>query len=202
MNNFIHYFFICYHRIKLRLLGVSFGKDLRIYDRIYIKRSKRASLIIGDGLTYTSGSGLNPICSNNRGVIRLDDSANVVIGNNCGMSSTILWAKESITIGNNVLIGGGTLIMDCDRHSLDFRIRNGSIRNEYGKKIDSQSAKTAPIVIEDDVLIGARVIILKGVKIGAHSIIGAGSVVTKDIPSDVIAGGNPCKVIQSIEMDQ
>ena len=159
-------------------------------------------MIIGDNFTFTSGNGLNPITSNTIGELRLDDQAELIIGDNCGMSSAVLWAYKSITIGNNVLIGGGCLIMDSDRHSIDYRIRNGNIRDEKGKKIDTQSAKTAPIVIEDDVLIGARVIILKGVKIGARSIIGAGSVVTKDIPSDVIAGGNPCKVIQSIKQDR
>ena len=61
---------------------------------------------------------------------------------------------------------------------------------------------SAPIVIEDDVWIGARSIILKGVHIGARSIIAAGSVVTKDIPSDVIAGGNPCKVIREINQNE
>lgn len=60
------------------------------------------------------------------------------------------------------------------------------------------TAASAPIVIEDNVLVGARCIILKGVTIGARSIIGSGSIVTKDIPSDCIAAGNPCKVIKSI----
>ena len=57
---------------------------------------------------------------------------------------------------------------------------------------------SAPINIEDDVWIGARCQILKGVHIGARSIIAAGSIVTKDIPSDVVAGGNPCRVIRSL----
>ena len=55
-----------------------------------------------------------------------------------------------------------------------------------------------PVVIEDDCFIGAGSIILKGVHIGARTIIGAGSVVTKDIPADVTAGGNPCKVMKVI----
>jgi len=58
---------------------------------------------------------------------------------------------------------------------------------------------SAPIIIEDDVWIGARCQVLKGVTIGARSIIAAGSVVTKDIPCDVIAGGVPCKVIREIK---
>ena len=57
---------------------------------------------------------------------------------------------------------------------------------------------TVPIVIEDDVLIGTRCIILKGVTIGARSIIGSGSVVVKSIPADCIAAGNPCKIIRYI----
>lgn len=63
---------------------------------------------------------------------------------------------------------------------------------------DTQTAKTSSISIEDDVLIGTCSIILKGVTIGARSIIAAGSVVTKSIPADCIAGGNPCKVIRYI----
>ena len=55
---------------------------------------------------------------------------------------------------------------------------------------------SSPIVIEDDVFIGVNCIILKGVTIGARSIIAAGSVVTKSIPADCIAGGNPAKVIR------
>ena len=56
-----------------------------------------------------------------------------------------------------------------------------------------------PIVIEDDVMIGTRCIILKGVTIGARSVIAAGSIVTKSIPADCIAGGNPAKVIKTLE---
>lgn len=65
-----------------------------------------------------------------------------------------------------------------------------------GTSIDSATANSAPIIIEDDVMIGTRCIILKGVIIGARSIIAAGSVVTKSIPADCIAAGNPAKVIK------
>ncbi len=65
--------------------------------------------------------------------------------------------------------------------------------SEYLKNIPSAS-----IIIEDDVWTGTRCIILKGVHIGARSIIAAGSVVVKDIPADCVAGGNPCKVIKNL----
>lgn len=88
--------------------------------------------------------------------------------------------------------------MDTDAHSLDYMVRRLREKNADGFGMDGLSAATAPIVIEDDVLIGTRCIILKGVTIGARSIIGSGSVVVKSIPADCIAAGNPCKIIRYI----
>lgn len=79
------------------------------------------------------------------------------------------------------------MIFDTNFHNTDWRVRR--------TPEDIKTAKTAPISIGDDCFIGARCIICKGVKIGARSIIAAGSVVVSDIPEDCIAGGNPCKVI-------
>ena len=81
--------------------------------------------------------------------------------------------------------------MDSDAHSLNYLERRMP-------SLDQIKKKNAPIIIEDDVLIGTRSIILKGVTIGARSVIGSGSVVTKSIPADCIAAGNPCKVIKYI----
>lgn len=113
------------------------------------------------------------------------------IGNNVGISSSCIWCSKSIAIGNNVKIGSGCIILDTDSHSLDFVNRRDS-------SLDHMNTNRQPIVIEDDALIGTHSIILKGVTIGARSIIGAGSVVTKDIPADCVAAGNPCRVIKMI----
>lgn len=193
-----HLLYIIYNRVKFHRLGIKFGKNLKVMDCLYIKKSNSSIISIGDNFTFSSGGGYNPISSNIKGYLRLDNNAVLLIGNNCGMSSSVLWVKESMVFGNNVKIGGGTLLMDNDCHSLDYRHRNGSMRGDQGELIDSKNAKSSPIVIEDDVLIGARCIILKGVTIGARSIIGAGSVVSKSIPSDCIAAGNPCKIIKRI----
>ena len=107
-----------------------------------------------------------------------------------GMSSTILWAKNSITIGDRVTIGANVVILDSDCHSLNHLDR--------WTENDMRNCKSKPIVIEDDVLIGAGSYILKGVHIGARSIIGAGSIVTTDVPSDCIFAGNPAKIIRKI----
>lgn len=122
-------------------------------------------------------------------------SARIIIGDNVGVSSSCLWANESITIGNNVLIGGDCIIIDSDVHShynVERRKGRAPLNGKY------KIVPTASVVIEDDVWIGARSLILKGVTIGARSIIGAGSVVTQSIPADCIAAGNPCKIIKKI----
>jgi acetyltransferase-like isoleucine patch superfamily enzyme len=109
------------------------------------------------------------------------------IGDDVGISGASISASESIRIGNRVLIGSGALITDSDAHAL------AASERFYGS-----NTRTAPVVIEDEVFIGARTIILKGVRIGKGSVIGAGSVVARDVPAGVIAGGNPCQVIKSL----
>ena len=84
--------------------------------------------------------------------------------------------------------------MDSDFHSIDWRLRCNPSK-------DYKNAKAKPIVIGNHVFIGARSIICKGVSIGEHSIIAAGSVVVSNIPSNCIAGGNPCKVIKIMNYD-
>lgn len=84
--------------------------------------------------------------------------------------------------------------MDSDAHSLSYVDRRESVQ-DMKNRIDRE------IVIGDDVLIGANSIILKGVHIGARSVVGAGSVVTKDVPEDCIVAGNPAKVIKGLKID-
>lgn len=194
--------YIGINRILFRLFGVTFGKGLRVYDRFYLTMHPGASLTIGDNFTFSSGDGINPLCRNLRGQISVDKNAVIIIGNNVGISSACIWAKERITIGNDVKIGGNCILMDSDNHSLDYRIRKSFQKDVHGEWIDHATAKKASINIEDDVFIGANSIILKGITIGARSIIAAGSVVTKSIPADCIAGGNPCKVIRYINGNQ
>ncbi len=194
-----HLLYILYNRFKFSFKGIKYGKNMKIYDQLRVKMDEGAKIVIGDNFTFISGGGYNPIMSNVQGSLRLNKNAKLIIGNNCGLSSAVLWIRERITLGNNVLVGGGALILDNDCHSLNYQYRNGSIRGAKGENIDAENILTSPVIIEDDVMIGARCIILKGVTIGARSIIGAGSVVVKSIPSDCIAAGNPCRVIKKID---
>lgn len=178
--------------------SVKIGKNSRILGPLYLRICKNGSMFVGDNFTFTSGNGINPISRNIRGIIFIDRNAKIIIGNDTGISSSCLWAKCNITIGNRVKIGGNCLLLDTDCHNLDYRIRNGNEIDEYGNRLDCSSASSIPIHIMDDVLVGANSIILKGVTIGERSIIAAGSVVAKSIPADCIAGGNPCKIIRYI----
>lgn len=189
-RKFRMFYYIFWNRFIFWINGVHFGKNMRAFNKFYLQKDASASITIGNNLTFTSGEAFNPLCRNIRGCIYAENNAKIHIGNDVGISSACIWAKKSISIGNHVKIGGDCILIDTDAHSLDYAIRRAP-------NIDSKNAHSRPIVIEDDVLIGTRCIILKGVTIGARSVIGAGSVVTKSIPADCIAAGNPCKVIKS-----
>lgn len=175
--------------LKLRILGIKHGKKCTIHGHLDIKLAPKSELCIGDNFYYSSGRSINPLCSNRVGCICVNDNAKIHIGNNVGMSSTILWAHKSIVIGDNVKIGGCVTILDSDAHSIDWKKRRCIYQ-------DTKDKQDVSITIENDVLVGMNTLILKGVTIGARSVIGAGSVVTKSIPADCIAAGNPCKVIK------
>lgn len=115
-----------------------------------------------------------------------DYGYNIYLGKEVMMNyGCVLLDVCKITIGENTLIGPHVQIYTAC-HAIDSKERKEGI--EYGK----------PVTIGQNVWIGGNATILPGVSIGDNSIIGAGSVVTKDIPANVIACGNPCKVIRSI----
>jgi maltose O-acetyltransferase len=96
---------------------------------------------------------------------------------------TSISAHDRVSIGRHCQIGNYTLIMDNDYHDMRDHLQLGASK---------------PIEIEDDVWIGARVTVLKGVRIGAGSVIGAGAVVTKDVPPRCFAAGVPAKVVRAL----
>ena len=185
-----------FNHIMFLMSGVEFGENMRIFNKVYLNVAKDSRVIIGNNFVMTSGEAFNPLCRMQRGMIYVESGAEVIIGNETSMSSPCIWAKNSITIGNHVHVGGDCIILDTDCHNLDYSIRRSHEVMEDGTSVDSATANSAPIIIEDDVMIGTRCIILKGVIIGARSVIAAGSVVTKSIPADCIAAGNPARVIK------
>ncbi len=101
-------------------------------------------------------------------------------------------AAKRIEIGNRVLLGANVTITDTDFHPLDAHER---VTNPV-------AGKNKPVKIEDDVFVGMNTVILKGVIIGRGAVIGANSVVTADVPAEVVAAGNPARVIRSVNIGQ
>jgi acetyltransferase-like isoleucine patch superfamily enzyme len=176
--------FACVTRFELAIKGISYGRSIIFHGTIHTKRFQNSSIIIGDNCTFLSRPFSNQIGVDRPCMISTQtEKAKIEIGNLCGFSGTVIGAFEHIKFGNNVRCGANTLITDSDWHTDDYR-----------------SGKSSPVFIEDNVWLGVNVTVLKGVTIGQNTIIGAGSVVTKDIPANVVAAGNPCKVIKQIKI--
>lgn len=131
----------------------------------------------------------------------------IIIGDHTFIGGSTFISRSSITIGNNVTIAWGCTIYDHDSHSLDYQERRKDIDDELADLRSKQNmvahknwevVNSKPIKICDDAWIGMNSIILKGVTIGEGAIVGAGSVVTKDVPAWTVVAGNPAKVVKTI----
>ena len=178
-----------WNKVYLKKKNVVYGKNLLIRGRLNFVGE--GEYIFGDDVTINSSPKINPTSGGVQSSLITCAGAVIKIGNNVGISHTAITATQSVEIGDDVLIGSNCMIADTDFHPLDADIRR-ECPNDLTK------TKSAPIKIEKDVFIGARSIILKGVTIGEGSIVGAGSVVTKDIPANEIWAGNPAKFIKKI----
>jgi len=174
------------NRIRLKFAGVSYVEPLEALGHLHVVN--RGIIEIGQNCKLIASNRYNPIGFGSGINMIAEKNAVIKIGESCGMSNITLYAKTGISIGNRVLLGGGVKIYDSDFHSLDACYR--------GTPADRDHTISRPVVIEDDVFIGAGSLILKGVHIGEQAIIGAGSVVTKSIPAGEVWAGNPAKRIR------
>ena len=115
-----------------------------------------------------------------------DPAATVIIGDSCYMNGIEIASQSSVTIGN-LCIAADCLIMDTDFHSI-----------EIDRHDPAAPVGTKPIEIADNVWIGNRTIILKGVKIGENSVVGAGSVIRQSVPANAVVIGNPQQVVKML----
>lgn len=182
---------VCLMRFKLslKLNDCKYGHGVRCYNAIPVLQINRNSGVVSLGNnvmfnSYTAHS-WNSKCK-----LIVLANATLTIGDYSGMNGAMIYCSQRVVIGKHVKIGGGTRISDSNHHSLDYKIRRTSR--------DYKLAKSAPVIIGDDVFIGANCYIGKGVTIGDRSIVAAGSVVVKSIPADEIWGGNPAKFIKKL----
>lgn len=182
---------LAYPRVRLlfAMNGIRWGRGWRIYGVPVIQKHRVSRMIFGAGFQLRSSLRSNPMAPNHPVVLATcQKGASLVIGANFRMTGGNLCAARKIVIGDNVVIGANTTIVDTDFHPTD-RIQ---------RWVKPSEGRIAEVVIEDNVFIGMNCLVLKGVRIGEGSVIGAGSVVARDVPPGVIVAGNPPVIVQEL----
>ena len=177
------------NRARFGLAGVKWGRGWRIYGRPVLERHRRSTIRFGDDLQLRCWLSANPLGANHRVIIcTWESGAELTVGSGFGMTGGSIVAASRVTIGNNVNVGANTSIIDTDFHPL----------GPAARRLEPQGGRSAPVTIESDVFIGMNCLILKGVTVGGGSVVGAGSVVSKDVPQGSIVAGNPARVIGKV----
>jgi acetyltransferase-like isoleucine patch superfamily enzyme len=169
-------------RLEAQLKGIQFQGTADILGRPMLSRVKGSQIVIGEGVKIFSSTRGNPLGLARPCALRtMAEGATIKLHKNVGLSGVALCAGTSIEIGEGTIVGAGAMIIDNDFHQpID----------ECGWSDDSKTG-ARPIKVGRGVFIGANAIILKGVTIGDRAVIGAGAVVTRDVPAGHVAVGNP-----------
>jgi acetyltransferase-like isoleucine patch superfamily enzyme len=167
--------------------NIPLGPRTSFYGLPRFRKHPTASITIAAGCTFRSAGWSNPAGIDRRCFISVGRAGSVKIGRDCGFSGTVISASKEIRIGDRVLFGANCTLMDTDHHPLDAADRARGV----------ESGAVA-IDIGDDVWLGMNVVVLKGVRIGNRTVVAANSIVTRSLPSGVLAGGVPARQIKSI----
>lgn len=159
---------------------ISVGSSLTIDKNVTIDALCKRGIVIGNNVTIKDNTLIE--CS---GVIR-NIGEGLTIGDNVGISQNCtISVRGNVNIGSNCIFGPGVSIFS-ENHNF----------NRTDIPIVNQGETRSDVFIGEDVWIGSRSTILAGVKIGSHSVIAAGSVVTRDVPEFAVVGGIPAKVLK------
>ena len=175
-------------RTAIRWSGITVGAKLSVFGAPIIVRHPGSEIVLGERVMLISDSFATALGVNHPIVLRtLAAGAQIRIGNGVGISGGSICAMQRVEIGDDTLLGANVTITDTDFHSLAPATRH-----------DSTAASKAAVRIGRSVFLGTNSIVLKGVTIGDHSVIGAGSVVSRDIPANCVAAGNPCRKLRDL----
>ena len=180
-------------RIKLRLFRKCclLGSDVTVSDTANCFKDLSAKIIIGNNCDICCS-----LIAKGKSVINIGHHTTI-------RGETIIGAYESIKIGNYVIISNNVRIYDNNNHptSPQKRKQMCATGNFYSEDWQWHHSDHKSIIIEDNVWIGERSTILKGVVIGMGAIIASNTVVTKDVPPFSVVAGNPGKIVKVLEND-
>ena len=169
-------------KMKLKLWGVDYGEECMFWGIPFIYRTPNSKILIGSRCRFRSSSTSNFRGINHQCILQTaTQEAKIKIGDSCGFSGTSIACANCIVIEDNCIFGANTHISDYDSHS------------------DRYPTNNKPIKIGHHSWLGMNVTVLKGVTIGHHVVVGAGSIVTKDLPDYCLAVGSPAKVIKILK---
>lgn len=178
-------------KLAMKATGVRYGKGLCLKGVPVIYNAKGASLSIGDNCIIKSSFLSNLVGLYARTIIvTRTPGAEIVIGDNVGISGATLYARKGIRIGDNTNIGGNVKILDNDFHPVEIEARLADDKEKIG---------TSPITIGKNCFIGCNSIILKGTKLGDGCVVGAGAVVSGTFEANTVIAGNPAREIRKIK---
>ena len=176
-------------RLLFALHGIPWGRGWHFYGLPIIQKHRQSVMLFGSNLNLRSSVRSNPLGPNHPVILcTWNPDAVLTVGDNFAMTGGSICAAERILIGDNVTVGANCTIADTDFHPL-----RPEERTQH-----PQDGKSSPVLIDDEVFIGMNSLILKGVTIGCGSVVGAGSVVTRDVPPHVVVAGNPARVLKEL----
>ncbi|MGC3960276.1 MAG: acyltransferase [Verrucomicrobiota bacterium] len=178
-------------RAEAHWRGLELGQGVILNGRPYFQRVPGSRIVLGERVCLNTSLRSNPIgCSRPVSLVTMRAGAEIILGKHVGLSSTAICAAVRVEIGEGTFVGADSYIFDNDFHSPVGEWRWGPPAQDNPK----------PVIIGRGVFIGARATILKGVTIGDRAIVGAGAVVTKDVPARHIAVGNPARVFPNPQL--
>ncbi len=179
-------------KLALKCTKVKYGRNLLLQGVPVIFNKSGATLQIGDNVTVKSSFLSNLVGLYSRTIIvTRTPEAEIIIGDNVGISGATIYARKSIRIGANTLVGGNVKILDNDFHPIEIEARNQDVKEKIGTK---------PIVIGKNCFIGCNAIILKGTVLGDGCVVGAGAVVSGRFEDGSVVVGNPGKVLKQVHV--
>jgi acetyltransferase-like isoleucine patch superfamily enzyme len=177
--------------IRLHAQGVELGVGCQFYGMPIVGVAAGSRIRLGDRVVLCSDSRFTALGVDHPVVLRtLRPGAEIVIGNDCGISGGSICAAIRVELGAECLLGANVTLADTDFHPTNADGRR------YNK--NPQEIAAAPVKISSNVFIGTRAMVLKGVCVGRNSVIGAGSIVIRSLPPDVVSAGSPAKVVKAL----